>query len=293
MPFPLLPLLVGGGLTAGNQFFENNPAKSNSFIDTIFDVNRGEQRKAAQVQQEFETRQAATAQLDLADPASFLRAGQLTGDNSFITQALNLQERQRATKFDFDKATADLFFRRQDRAEDLTRADTTALVSQYQRLLAPFAEQQQNFAGLRNSLENGSAQDALTATIGIMKTLDPTSVVRQEEGRAVVQAEGAMASFANTLNKIIGKGWNVTTRREWFEAVRRVYAPAQQRASRQIGQLGDEAQRRGVNPNALTGLGIDRNFPGVNTPFKSTGKGVKKTAEEIKEEFGLTVIGET
>ena len=298
MPFPLLPLLAGGGLMAGQNYFAENEGESNSFLDSLLSIDREGMKRSALAQKRLELQQQAGAnlqqgldQIDLNDPQSLLRAAQVSGDTSFITQALQLQERQDQARVAEATRTAELMHTADIRQEDLERADTEIIVNDYQRMLQPFAEQQQNFAGLRSSLESGTAQDALTATIGIMKVLDPTSVVRSEEGRAVVAASGAMQTFANTLNQIAGKGWNDTTRREWFEAVRRVYAPAQQRAQRQITQFGNEAGRRGVDPNALTGLGIDKSFPSVQ-PFtpRTTKKTTDLTPEEIRAKYGRDLV---
>lgn len=260
MALPLLPLLIGGGLLAGQNFFANNAGASNSMLDRVLRIQRPDSSVANVVGQQADL---------LTDPAAAQlgHAAAGTGSATLLGQAIAAQqsarERQAAEQRRLEEKalTADI------RAEDLRRADTRDLAKTYQRLLAPFAEQQQAFSGLRGSLESGTAQDALLSTIQIMKTVDPTSVVRTEEGRAVVAAEGAMKGLANQINKLIGQGWNESTRREWFDAVRRVYAPAQQRAARQIQQLEGEATRRGVDPKALTGLGINREFPGVGAPF--------------------------
>jgi hypothetical protein len=70
--------------------------------------------------------------------------------------------------------------------------------------------------GVRDAWEAASALDALkkrgtpAAKIGaifkFMKALDPTSTVRESEGRMIMEAEGAMKGFAQRVNELLGEG---------------------------------------------------------------------------------------
>ncbi len=271
MALPLLPLLIGGGLLGAQNYFANNRASSNSFIDQALRIDRSAS-DALRLQQQD---QALLGGLDVSDPMAIQAAAVQAGDpESFLRQALDLQQAQIRQQ---QEARAQ---RQQVISETSTlRGFENTIREDYQDQLQGFAELQQSWTQLRGALESGTPEDALISTQLIMKTLDPTSVVRQEEGQAVITASGPMAGLANELNRIAGEGWNETTRRRWFEAMRRVYAPAAQRAGRQIQQFEDEASRRQLDPRSLSGLGIDREFKALNDPFVSAGERRRAAAE--------------
>lgn len=59
---------------------------------------------------------------------------------------------------------------------------------------------------LDNLKARGSAASKLAAVFKFMKTLDPTSVVRESEQGQVYAAQGAAASLAGQLNQLLGEG---------------------------------------------------------------------------------------
>lgn len=59
---------------------------------------------------------------------------------------------------------------------------------------------------LKKLKEKGSAAAKLAAVFKFMKTLDPTSVVRESEQGMVYSAQGAAADLAGRLNSLVGDG---------------------------------------------------------------------------------------
>lgn len=61
-----------------------------------------------------------------------------------------------------------------------------------------------------NSLDalkgRGTPSSKIAAIFKFMKTMDPTSTVRESEGKMVMSAEGAMKGFANRINEMLGEG---------------------------------------------------------------------------------------
>lgn len=294
MAFPILPLLVGGGLLGAQNFFANNAQASNSFLDRAFNIDRSGQQLNATVDALAE--QIPEGQRQATDPVvqSLFGARQLNRP-SLVDQAIRIQEERRVAELQRQQQLADRLYNDtradQQRSEQFARADLTELSNDYQQDLNSFSQLQQSWDSLRGALEGGTAQDAFAATFQIAKILDPTSVVRQEEGRAIIEAEGLARGLVNTINKLAGEGWTDTTRKQWFETMRRIYAPKAQNAGRRIQFYQQEAERRKVAPESFVGrLGIDRSRLETQAPFNPTPG--QKTPQEVIEENNLTVIGE-
>lgn len=283
MAFPLIPLLGAAGLLGAQNFFANNADASNSFLDRALRIDRSGDRQRED--------QALFGGLDVSDPAAVQAAtAQANDPASFQQRALAQsaeiraqQEAERAQLAEQRAAAGELRAQEDQLRENLqfVRGREDVLREDYQANLQGYAQLQQNFTSMRSALESGTPQDVMAATINIMKVLDPTSVVRTEEGRMVATAGGTMEGLANELNKIMGEGWNEDTREAWFNAMRRQYAPAMQRAQRQIQQAEDNARRQQIDPAGVTtGLGIDRSFGAFNNPFMSAEGLDRQTARD-------------
>jgi len=299
MAFPILPALIGGGLLAGQNFFANNAQASNPLIDRVLGINRAARERRAQTEALIPIL-ANTLPEDQRQPGNplfdSLLTASATNDTSLLSKFIDLRAQQQKDQSDrlYEQKKTD-----EQRAAEYARGDFTRLQDDYQADLNSFANLQQGWDALYNSLQSDSPTAAVAATFQIMKVLDPTSTVRTEEGKQVVAAEGPMSALANQLNKLIGQGWNETTRREWYNTMRGAYAPRAQNAQTRIQWYESEAERIKADPQRIIGrLGIDRTrlgdgirqFPGsqsndVQVPMRRQGIPKVKAKD-------LTVIGE-
>jgi hypothetical protein len=263
MPLPIFAALAGAGLMGAKSYYENTANENPSYLNAMFGIQKQSQpfQNLGQVDlnspvlgQQF---QALAAQSEDPQQQQYLLSQAVAARNNqmaFEERMMGAQQANQAAQIQAAQAQEQEQYRRVLEQQKLEEGFRNKFIQEF----GAFSDMQSSFQGLENTLANGSPQDAVAATFQIMKTLDPTSTVRTEEGRQVVSAEGPMKGMSNELNRIIGEGWNESTRREWYETVARVYKPRAEQAYRGLEQWRNRAMDRGFAQSAIEGAGIDR-----------------------------------
>lgn len=255
MALPLLGLLAGAGLLGAQSHFATTAGSNPGYLNRLLNIRRPDpaMQNLGRVDLMSETApqqlQALAAQS--ADPQQ--QQYLFSQAQSLAQRELNLAERMAAARAG---AAAEAEQTAYDRQQDLI-ARQDAFRQRYVSQFQATAEAQANYKALENALVSGTATDAVGSTFAIMKVFDPTSTVRTEEGRQVVEAEGPAAALANQLNKILSQGWNETTRREWYDTVTRFYKPRAESSLRALEDARNWAADQGFAPGAARGAGVD------------------------------------
>ena len=290
MVLPIFGLLAGAGVLGAKAYYQNTANENPSYLNSLLGIQRQQQPMANIGRLDLQSPLMAQQLQALAAQAETPQQQQYYLDRAIAAQQnqLSFEERmmgaQQANQAAQIQQAQQAEIQRYERAQDLAKRED-AFRKEYVREFSAFANAQSTFQALEGTLANGSAQDAVAATFQIMKTLDPTSTVRTEEGRQVYQADGAMAGLANQLNRLLGEGWNESTRRGWYDTVSRAYRPQAERTYRALADWNSRAQEQGYAASATRGAGIDRErLRGTVEGNRPSPFPVRQTAPAVRED---------
>jgi|DEB0MinimDraft_10_1074344.scaffolds.fasta_scaffold00377_21 hypothetical protein len=102
-----------------------------------------------------------------------------------------------------------------------------------------------------NSLETDNSLGALAAVIKLAKVLDPGSVVRSEEGRAVTDGMGASLALVNAFNKMKGENMSAESRIAFRDVINAVVEPQALMLQDMAAGYNELAQRWNINPDDI------------------------------------------
>ena len=111
-------------------------------------------------------------------------------------------------------------------------------------------------ASMRKSLSDKSSISDLDFINGVAKILDPTSVVRESEGKMVIESQSITSQTLGTLNKILNgeQALDDKTRRQMYQLARRRGAEHYEQAKRDYDYYTQLGRPYGLNPNQFQPL---------------------------------------
>lgn len=142
--------------------------------------------------------------------------------------------------------------------QDKTFSQEKDLRADYQKNLRPFADVQNSYLGARATLQKTNGPAAIASVVQFVKTLDPTSIVRESESGAVIESSGLPASLMGRLNQLMGRGLlTPEIRQDLSDTLHSIYLAKEETAKRQVTQYQGLASSYGHDPKkVLTGLGL-------------------------------------
>jgi hypothetical protein len=136
---------------------------------------------------------------------------------------------------------------------DLTPAQQGAafkLVDDYEKASGDFSKVTTNYNRVVASAKNPSAAGDLSLIFAYMKTLDPTSVVREGEFATAATAGSIPDRIWGTYNKIInGERLSEPQRADFVARAKELYNAAIEQQKMVDSQFSDRAQRFGIDPS--------------------------------------------
>lgn len=125
-------------------------------------------------------------------------------------------------------------------------------------------------AALSQARNNPSATFA--AVVKFAKILDPGSVVRTEEGRAVTDSsDGLIQGLVNQLNKARGSGWEESTVKNLRDVAQAITVPYANQATAIVDQYDKTAAGYGIDPATL--------YMGQSAPLEAVRKSLGMTVD--------------
>ncbi len=119
-----------------------------------------------------------------------------------------------------------------------------------------FGEISKQFAVLQQAAKDPTAVSDLDYTFGIMKILDPTSIVRETEQGQIIESQALPASMLGRLNKVINgeATLDITARQNLMNLAQRRYDVQKSTVDGIIQEYQGIATSRGANPGFVTVL---------------------------------------
>lgn len=197
--------------------------------------------------------------LDLSKFSNAATAGNMIADNvaaSASKPAAPKTMQDYLVQYQGNQAVAEAAMKRDLEAPDRVRDGEDKLRQQFQqtKIVQDFGEISKQYAVMQKAEKDPASVSDLDFTIGSMKILDPTSIVRESEQGMVFDSQSVPSRLLGQINQVVSGQAKLTPtlRKEILDLAQRRYEVQQEAVKMVSDEYNRMATDRGIDPNKVT-----------------------------------------